>query len=205
MRKNWENAINTLIDGLKNKNEAVRYSCAKSLGVTSMILTYKQLERVFNALTYEQEKNYFYSYKIALEEISAKLNDKQLYLLVIHLDALLKISEDMWKRATICGLKENIQMKNENTLMSQENSDNPIWKTTNDINIQLLAFGLMTFNPCIQLSCDDDNTNFDALNELIRYCDKQAIEWKFSTHQSKWNNSNIDRDIQYPYLNNEIE
>ncbi|ETO00521.1 ankyrin repeat protein, partial [Reticulomyxa filosa] len=62
----------------------------------------------------------------------------------------------------------------------------------------------MTFNPRIQLNCDD-NTNFDALNELIRYCDEQAIEWKFPTHQSKWNNSNIDKGIQYPCLNNQIK
>ncbi|ETO03461.1 hypothetical protein RFI_33946, partial [Reticulomyxa filosa] len=89
-----------------------------------------------------------------LGRISTKLNDKQLYLLVIHL-----ISEDMWKRATICGLKENIQMKNENTLINKQNSNN-----------RLLAFGLMTFNPHIQLSCDDNNINFD---DLIRYCDEQ--------------------------------
>ncbi|ETO03469.1 26S proteasome non-ATPase regulatory subunit, partial [Reticulomyxa filosa] len=150
-----------------------------------------------------------------LELISTKLNDKQLYLLLIHLlervkkqcewGALLKISEDMWKHATICGLKENIQMKNENTLMNKENSNNRICKTANDTDIQLLVVGLMTFNPRIQLVCDDNNTNLDALSELIRYCDEQAIEWKFSTHQSKRNNSNIDRDIQYPCLDDEIE
>ncbi|ETO02564.1 hypothetical protein RFI_34854, partial [Reticulomyxa filosa] len=119
--------------------------------------------------------------------------------------AMSKISEDIWKRATICGLKENIQMKNETTLMNKENSNNRICKTDNNTNIRLLVFGLMTFNPRIQLNCDDNNTNFDNLNELIRYCDKQAIEWKFPTHQSKWNNSSIDRDIEYPYLKDEIE
>ncbi|ETO02942.1 hypothetical protein RFI_34468, partial [Reticulomyxa filosa] len=141
-----------------------------------------------------------------------------LYLLVIHLlerakkkckqyvqDALSKISEDMWKRATICGLKENIQMKNENTLTNKQSSNNRICKTDNDTNIQLLVFGLATFNPYIRLNCDDNNTNSDALNELIRYCDEQAIEWKFPTHQSKWTNDNNYNDIQYPCLNNEIE
>ncbi|ETO00623.1 hypothetical protein RFI_36817, partial [Reticulomyxa filosa] len=113
-------------------------------------------------------------------------------------DALSKISEDMWKRATIGGLKEN-------TLMNKQNLNNCICKTDNDTDIRLLVFGLMTFNPRIQLSCDDNNTNFDDLNELIRYCDEQAIEWKFPTHQSKWNNSNIDSGIEYPCLNNEIE
>ncbi|ETO02920.1 hypothetical protein RFI_34493, partial [Reticulomyxa filosa] len=117
-------------------------------------------------------------------------------------NALLRISEDMWKRATICGLKENIQMKNENILMNKQNSNNCICETDNDTDIRLLISGLMTFNPRIQLSCDDNNINFDY---LIRYCDEQAIEWKFPTHQSKWNNSNIDSDIEYPCLNNEIE
>ncbi|ETO35015.1 hypothetical protein RFI_02060 [Reticulomyxa filosa] len=97
------------------------------------------------------------------QTISMKLNGKQLYLLVIHLlervkkgfkqyarDVLSKISENMWKYVIICGLKENIQMKNENTLM----------KIANDMNIQLLA-----------------------------------IEWTFPTHQSKWDDNNIDRDI----------
>ncbi|ETO01104.1 hypothetical protein RFI_36336, partial [Reticulomyxa filosa] len=89
--------------------------------------------------------------------------------------------------------------------MNKQNSNNRICKTGNDTDIRLLVFGLMTFNPRIQLSCDHNNTNFNALNGLIRYCDEQAIEWKFPTHQSKWNNSNTDRDIEYPYLNNEIE
>ncbi|ETN99413.1 hypothetical protein RFI_38068, partial [Reticulomyxa filosa] len=256
--KQLENAINTLTDGFKDKDNYVCISCAQSLGVISTNLTDKQLEGVFNALPKEQEFNYFFSYKKALEEISTKwnekqsekifnalifvskhlintdnnsskdrllvellelistkLNDKQLYLLVIHLleraktkckwyvrDALTKISEDMWKRATICGLKENIQLKNENTLTNEETSNNRIWKTVNDTDIQLLVFGLMTFNPRIQLSRDDSNTHSDALNKLIRYCDEQAIEWKFPTHQSKWN---IDRDIERPCLNNEIE
>ncbi|ETO05789.1 hypothetical protein RFI_31607 [Reticulomyxa filosa] len=97
-------------------------------------------------------------------------------------------------------------MKNENTLMNKENSNNRILKATNNIDFELLTFGLMTFIPCIQLNCNDNNNiNFDYLNELIRYCDKQAIEWKIPTHQSKWSNSNIDKDIEYPCLNDEIE
>ncbi|ETN99730.1 hypothetical protein RFI_37737, partial [Reticulomyxa filosa] len=213
--KQLENIINTLIDGFKDEHNYVRSSCASSLGVISMNLTDKQLEGVFNALPNDLEYDYFGSYKEALEEISTKLNDKQLYLLVIHLlerakkkckfyvhNALSKISEDMWKRAIICGLKENIQMKNENTLMNKQNSNDCICKTDNDTGIQLLVVGLMAFNPRIQLSCDNNNINFD---DLIRYCDEQAIEWKFPTHQSKWNNSNIGSDIQYPCLNNEIE
>ncbi|ETN97413.1 hypothetical protein RFI_40116, partial [Reticulomyxa filosa] len=185
----------------------------------------KQSERVFNALTFVSKHSINTNndeYKdrrlVRLLELSTKLNDKQLYLLVIHLlerakkgftrsvkDALPKISADMWKRATICGLKENIQMKNENTLMNKQNSNNRVLKAANNIDFELLAFGLMTFIPCIQLSCNDNNTNFDDLNELIRYCDKQAIKWEFPTHQSKWTNDNNYNDIQYPCLNDEIE
>ncbi|ETO00150.1 hypothetical protein RFI_37309, partial [Reticulomyxa filosa] len=162
----------------------------------------KQSEKIFNALMFVSKhsistNNDEYKDESSvrlLQLISTKLNDKQLYLLMIHLlerakkkcewyvkNALLEISEDMWKRATIYGLKEKIQMKNENILRDKENSNNCIWEAANDTNIQLLAFGLMIFNPCIQLSCDDNNINFDALND------------------------NIDRGIEYPCLNNEIE
>ncbi|ETO00295.1 hypothetical protein RFI_37151 [Reticulomyxa filosa] len=196
-------------------------SYKKSLEEISTKWNERQSEIVFNALIFvskdslntnnDEDKSLVELFQLIL----TKLNGKQLYLLVVHLlerakkrcarGVLSKIFEDMWKRVTVCELKENIQMKNENTLMNKENSNNRIWKTANDTDIQLLAFGLMTFNPRIQLSCDDDNTNFDALDELIKCYDKQAIEWKFPTHQSKWNNSNIGRDIQYPSLNNVIK
>ncbi|ETO00442.1 hypothetical protein RFI_37002, partial [Reticulomyxa filosa] len=112
----------------------------------------RQSERVFNALIFVSKHSINTNYDKDKDRplvgllglISTKLNDKQLYLLVIHLlerakkgctnyvqYALSKISEDMWKRATICGLKENIQMKNENTLMNKQ-------KTDNDTDIQLL-------------------------------------------------------------------
>ncbi|ETO34686.1 PBS lyase HEAT domain protein repeat-containing protein, partial [Reticulomyxa filosa] len=196
-------------------------SCEKALEEISTKWNEKHPERIFNALIFVSKHSMNTNNNTdkdillvaLLRRISAKLNDKKLYLLVIHLlerakkrcawDALSKISDDIWKRATICGLKKNIQMKNENTLMNKENSHNHIWKTANDTDIQLLAFGLMTFNPCIQLSCDDNNTNFDALNELIRYCDEQAIEWNFPTHQ--WTNDNDYNDIPYPCLDNEVE
>ncbi|ETN99491.1 hypothetical protein RFI_37980, partial [Reticulomyxa filosa] len=71
------NAIHTLIDGFKDKNDDVRKSCARSLGVISTNLNDKQLEGVFNALPNEQEYNYFFSYEKALEEISTKWNEKQ--------------------------------------------------------------------------------------------------------------------------------
>ncbi|ETO02251.1 hypothetical protein RFI_35185, partial [Reticulomyxa filosa] len=187
-------------------------SYKKALEEISTKWNEKQTERAFNALIFvfkhsmdtNNDKDYYLVELLGI--ISTKLNDKQFYLLVIHLleraknkcelyvnRALSKISEDMWKRATICGLKENIQMKNENTLMNKENSNNYICKIDNDTNIRLLVFGLMTFNPCIQLNCDDNNTNFDALDELIRYCDKQAIKWKFPT-QLKWNNISNDEN-----------
>ncbi|ETO00271.1 hypothetical protein RFI_37176 [Reticulomyxa filosa] len=61
----------------------------------------------------------------------------------------------------------------------------------------------MIFNPCIQLSCDDNNINFDTLNELIRYRNKQAIKWKFPTHQPKWIDDNTYNSIPYLCLNND--
>ncbi|ETN97634.1 hypothetical protein RFI_39895, partial [Reticulomyxa filosa] len=116
--KQLKNAIHTLIDGFKDKDKNTRESCAKSLGVILKNLTDKQLEGVFNSLPNELEYFYFDSYFKA-KEISTKLNDKRLYLLVIHLlerakkerewSTLSKISEDMWKRATIGGLKEHMQ------------------------------------------------------------------------------------------------
>ncbi|ETO11650.1 hypothetical protein RFI_25726, partial [Reticulomyxa filosa] len=119
-----------------------------------------QSERFFNALIFFSKQSM--GLVKLLKLISTKLNDKQLYLLVIHLlerakkscarDSLSKISEDMWKRVIICVLKENVQMKNENTLMNKQNSNNRICKTANDMDIQLLAFGLMIFNPYIVIN-----------------------------------------------------
>ncbi|ETO05607.1 hypothetical protein RFI_31790 [Reticulomyxa filosa] len=126
--------------------------------------------------------------KKALETISTKLNDKQLYLLAIYLSERVKKKCESYVQGTLSNIRRyvemcnnllierNIQTKNENTLMNKENSNNCSRKTANDTDIQLLVFCLTTFNPRIQLSCDDNNTNFDALNELIRYCDEQAIE-----------------------------
>ncbi|ETO08841.1 hypothetical protein RFI_28546, partial [Reticulomyxa filosa] len=75
--KQLENAINTLIDGLKDKDKDVRKSCVESLGVIATNLTDKQLERVLNALPKEQGDNYFDSYEKTLKEISTKWNEKQ--------------------------------------------------------------------------------------------------------------------------------
>ncbi|ETN98714.1 hypothetical protein RFI_38773 [Reticulomyxa filosa] len=120
-----------------------------------------------------------------LEKVSTKLNGKQLYLLMIYLleeiytvcsRCIINNIRNIWKREAIDRLKENIQMKNENTLMMNEKNSNN--QTANNTNIGLLAFGLMIFISRIQLSCNDNNNiNFDDLNELIRYCDKQVIQW----------------------------
>ncbi|ETO02460.1 hypothetical protein RFI_34971, partial [Reticulomyxa filosa] len=95
-------------------------SYKKALEEISTKWNEKQSERVFNALMFVSKhsintKNDEYKDRRLvglLELISTKLNDKQLYLLVIHLlerakkkckwYELSKISEDMWKRATIC-------------------------------------------------------------------------------------------------------
>ncbi|ETO02890.1 hypothetical protein RFI_34523, partial [Reticulomyxa filosa] len=148
-------------------------SYEKALKEISTKWNEKQSERVFNALMFvskhsmntNDDNDKDESLVKLLKLILTKLNDKQLYLLVIHSlerakkrriyyrDALSKISEDMWKRATIGGLKEHNIWQ-----ILSSNSNKPI---------ELLAFGLMTFNPRIQLNCNDDNITSDDLNELI--------------------------------------
>ncbi|ETO14848.1 hypothetical protein RFI_22520, partial [Reticulomyxa filosa] len=101
----------------------------------------------------------------------------QLYLLVIHLleraknicgsyvsHALSKIFEDMWKRATICGLKENIEMKNENTLMNKHNSKLRFLKSTDCIDFQLLAISNQHWD--IARYCIEQGA-YIAVNSLI--------------------------------------
>ncbi|ETO08118.1 hypothetical protein RFI_29272, partial [Reticulomyxa filosa] len=160
-----------LINGLKRNNKENRKLYV--VGFLSMKLNKKQLDDMNINIFVHYGKN------------ETKLNDKQLYLLPIYLlerakkkcesyvqGTLSKISEDMWKCATIYGLKENIQTKNENAFMNKENSNNRSCKT--------------------------------AMKRTFNYW-YLAIEWKFPTHQSKWNNTNIDKDIEYTCLNNEIE
>ncbi|ETN99796.1 hypothetical protein RFI_37671, partial [Reticulomyxa filosa] len=105
----------------EKEDEYNRRKCAELLGKLSMKWNENQLERVFNALIFvskhsmntNNDKDKDESLVKLLQLTSTKLNDEQLYLLVIHLlervkkeckwyvqDALLKISEDMWKRAT---------------------------------------------------------------------------------------------------------
>ncbi|ETO33377.1 hypothetical protein RFI_03728 [Reticulomyxa filosa] len=207
-------AFQHLINGLKYENKYVRSSCVETLGDISVKLDEKQLEEVFNAFI-EHLAIYEASYYYALAKISVKLNDKQLYLLMKRLlekgkknlwyiNIVLKgMSEDMWKRVTICALKENTPLKMINKKKHKVVNDNSIWKnlfgnkkntrkeitaenTQIKINenkeMELFAFGLLTYNPRIQLNCNDDNITLDALNELTNYCNKQASEWGYSYH-----------------------
>ncbi|ETO00741.1 hypothetical protein RFI_36699, partial [Reticulomyxa filosa] len=123
------NALPNELDGVFNAlpNDFYFYSYRKALEEISTKWNEEQSERVFSALIFVSKHsmdtiNYTFKDRQLVEllgVISTKLNDKQLYLLVIHLlerakkkcseGALLKISEDMWKRATICGLKEYMQ------------------------------------------------------------------------------------------------
>ncbi|ETO35103.1 hypothetical protein RFI_01971 [Reticulomyxa filosa] len=183
--------INALMSGLKDKGICVCISRAQSLGVFSTNLNDKQLEgnekqseRIFNALIFVSKHsintNNDRRLVELLELISTKLNDKQLYLLVIYLlerakkkcewGALPKISEDMWKHTTICGLKEYMQV------IKEQN----IWQRW---------FSNVTKNKIVDFRFDDIQSSYSI--EL--YCDEQAIEWKFPTHQLKWNNSNEHR------------
>ncbi|ETO07401.1 hypothetical protein RFI_29989 [Reticulomyxa filosa] len=226
--KYLSDAFQYLINGLKNNQDVnIRKSCAKSLGLISAQLNEKQLNNVFDILmstskslidifnSLKEDKEYMQT----LQKICTRLNDKQLYLFVKHLlerakrrfidyihDILLKISDDMWKRVTIVILKEYIQQnkitENDEKLINEDNNNLKKENTNDNIDMKLLAYGLLLFNPRIQLNYND-NITLDALNELINYCDKQAIEWGFPTNQQfKWNHN--DEDISYPYLNNEI-
>ncbi|ETO36384.1 hypothetical protein RFI_00678 [Reticulomyxa filosa] len=163
--------MNTLINGLKDKDKGVCESHAALLGVNALpgwnrscyFYSYeKAFEEILMKLNENQSERIFDRLLMSFERISTKLNDKQLYLLVIHVlermkkrfthipYALSKISKDMWKRLTIYGLKENIQLKNKNTLMNKDDPNNCIWKA-NDANIELFVFDLITCNSCIQL------------------------------------------------------
>ncbi|ETO02935.1 hypothetical protein RFI_34478 [Reticulomyxa filosa] len=92
--KQLEKVVNALMSGLKDGDNDVRYSYAESLGVISTSLTDKQLENAINTLIdglkdkYKHfiihVQNHLERLVELLELISTKLNDKQLYLLVIH-------------------------------------------------------------------------------------------------------------------------
>ncbi|ETN97829.1 hypothetical protein RFI_39697 [Reticulomyxa filosa] len=156
----------------------------------------------------------------ALQAISVKLNDHQLYLLVEHLlekakhrptvytyNALSEMSKDMWKRVIITVLKKE---ENQNKLMNKDSRSNFLKLFSNNVNeqkqknskeMELLAFGLFLVNPRIQLNCND-NITLDPLHELILYYYRQATEWGFLNLQSKWDHKN-DNNIPYPQCAND--
>ncbi|ETO12507.1 hypothetical protein RFI_24868 [Reticulomyxa filosa] len=158
----------------------------------------EQSNRFFNALmivskrlmkTINLGKNILFA--ILLQMIEKRLNDNQLYLLVIYLlervkerhtlhvqHALLKISEDMWKRVTIKRLKKDMQAHVEVT--KEENIWERLFGNKRDLRkeMKLLAVDIVMNKP---------------LNGV------------FPTHQSKWIDDNNYNDIPYPYLDNQIE
>ncbi|ETN99279.1 hypothetical protein RFI_38202, partial [Reticulomyxa filosa] len=133
---------------------------------------------------------------IKMHKTSAmKLDDKQLCLL---LDNLLKIfnnvsvrqrnrvnlilsntSGDIWGRIIINSLKEDIKIK-----MGKKN-----------IETELLAFGLLLFNPRIQYNHNENDKNIvniinsKAFNKLKNYYNEQSIKWEFPI-QKFWNDDN---------------
>ncbi|ETO04582.1 hypothetical protein RFI_32814 [Reticulomyxa filosa] len=138
---------------------------------------------------------------IALNYCMDKLNDKNEHqnIRIKCIQLPIRINKYSSKDKSLVKLLELISTKLNDKQLYVLNSNNHIWKTENNIDIELLAFGLMIFIPRIQLSCDD-NTNFDALNELIRYFDKQAIEWKYPTYQLKWNNTHFIVNVLCEFL-----
>ncbi|ETO12136.1 hypothetical protein RFI_25239 [Reticulomyxa filosa] len=136
--KQIDYAFQYLVNGLKDEDKYVCKSCIESLEVLSAILNPIQLEEVFKVLL-NVSKNLMKSYNSqqkdsecikALQAISVKLNDHQLYLLVEHLlekakhrptvytyNALSEMSKDMWKRVIITVLKKE---ENQNKLMNKD-------------------------------------------------------------------------------------
>ncbi|ETO05612.1 hypothetical protein RFI_31784 [Reticulomyxa filosa] len=175
-----------LINEFKGNSEWNRKFYAECIGFFSRKLNKKHLGDFFECLDGLEDENKCIRvlYRKSLKAISITLNARQ---------------SDRVCSAFIHGLKDE-------AIYFVNHMQNRLeWFSNVNIQMELLAFGLITFNPRIQLNCNDKNITLDDLNELIKYCDRQAIEWKFPTHQLKWNNSNYDRDIPYPYLNDEIE
>ncbi|ETO14922.1 NTPase [Reticulomyxa filosa] len=179
--------------GFHEKDYLVRNSCAEILRTISAQLDQRQMASTFKVFIHgfnNAKGNIRNSCAKALVTIIMRLDDEQLWELMQNfLQSLkvsdweirkyvnqkaLEISDDMWQRVTMAALKENIRMKREK----------------NSSQMELLAFGLLTYNPRIQFHCNDsyDHENIitpDAIDGLRGCCNKQAMEWNFPTQQ-KW-------------------
>ncbi|ETO06861.1 hypothetical protein RFI_30533 [Reticulomyxa filosa] len=184
-----DSALQCLKYAFKHKKRNIRDSCAEILQKIATQMNEQQITNVFEFLM-----DGFNGVNGDVRDLCAKalltivrqLNDRELYLLLNnflpklkkgHWDirdkinpVLSEISDEMWKCVTIALLQKNEQMKD-----SRDNNE-----------MELLAFGLLTYSPLIQFDCDsdDDNTiNSNAFNTLRDCCNRQIIEWGFSIRQ----------------------
>ncbi|ETO30954.1 hypothetical protein RFI_06165 [Reticulomyxa filosa] len=100
-------------------------------------------------------------------------------------------SDNMWKRIVIKALEKK------NQLIQSLNKNKAI-EDRRDIDMEVLVFGLLTYNPRIQFNFHDDNItiNSDGFKALLQCCNKQAIEWKFPTNQ-KWETFDDILDLRF--------
>ncbi|ETO27417.1 NACHT family NTPase, partial [Reticulomyxa filosa] len=160
-------------------------SCAKMIGTIVEKLSEIQINDVFKILMKKLEDKHENidirsPYAQALSRMSAKLNDKQLCIFVKSLleaikssskeerkwmnQILLTISDDIWKRVTICVLKGNMKKEEENSIWEWFFGNNQNTIEEKNKEMQTFTFGLLIFNPRIQLNFNDDNIDSDALN-----------------------------------------
>ncbi|ETO34401.1 hypothetical protein RFI_02694 [Reticulomyxa filosa] len=215
--KRLDRILKCLIEGLNDEYGSIRDSCTDVIRVIALKLNAKQLNETFaNLITgfIDENKEVRHSFAETLKTFVNEWNDTQLWLLVknglqnlknshrnvrLTLNGLLsELSNDMWKRLIIHVLK-NPSMDRQSTQQNPLDENNEV-NNNDNIEIQILAFGLWTYNPRLQLNFNDghDNISADDFNTLIRYCNKQAIEWNFPSEQ-KWS---AYEDVPYPRLVN---
>ncbi|ETO33882.1 hypothetical protein RFI_03214 [Reticulomyxa filosa] len=193
LASNWNDQLDDLLEcleyGLRSEYDQARYSCEDTLRTILAKVGEQQMDHMFTFLINgfnHFDKNVSDSCAKVLETIVMKLNDEQLRLLINNFlkefkdismrqynkvnSVLSKISDDMWQRVIITTLKKNMKIK--------------IGK--NNDNLELLAFGLLSYNPLIQSNHNDNENiiNCDAFNELRRCYNRQIIRWGFPIQQA---------------------
>ncbi|ETO10825.1 hypothetical protein RFI_26550 [Reticulomyxa filosa] len=184
-----DRALKYLLDGL-NEDIYIYRLCTSALETLESKLNKRQLNKtikgLLNALNHE-DCDACYLYMTLLGKLVIKLNEEELYLCTKHclqifkenigVDPILsRTSNNMWQRVIMDMLKRDIPGQSE-----------------------LIAFGLWTYNPCIQFNFNN-NIDPNAFNRLLQCCKKQGIEWGFPT-EWKWD---VDDAIPYPCCNNFI-
>ncbi|ETO26477.1 hypothetical protein RFI_10659, partial [Reticulomyxa filosa] len=192
-----------LLDKLNDTDDAVCDLYAEIIGIILPKLNKARLSTLLHNLNYgkisaKREKqqmsdisNFFLKWFNRANDDVRDSRAKVLVMLCLLINKLLKglwnnnadsalseISDDTWQRFTITTLKENRKMEKVCSAM------------------ELLAFGLIAYNPCIQFNYNDKNLiNSNAFKTLLRCCNKQASQWKLPIEQKR----NVDDKIPLPF------